>query len=109
MGARPALPFSQWDSASPRLENLSVLSNGEGEGVTTESGKGTIASAGTARVVWLFNAIEQQQGAPDKADRDEAKRRKLDTMADSKKWRPAAMIEASRAGYVSRETQRPGR
>lgn len=72
--------------------------------MTTESGaerEKRLRRLAQRGVVRLFNAIGAAQGAPDKADRDEAKRRKLEANgsdAGSTATTTAAMIEASRAG-----------
>ena len=84
-GARPALPFSQWESASAR--EFERAQHGEADGEITETGaerEKRLRRLAQRGVVRLFNAIGAAQGAPGKAERDEAKRRKLeDGMSDA--------------------------
>lgn len=96
-GARPALPFSQWDSASAR--EFERAQNGEGSAQVTESGaerEKRLRRLAQRGVVRLFNAIGAAQGAPDKAEREEAKRRKLEGNDE------VTAIEGKPGGNVSR-------
>lgn len=100
-GARPELPFSQWDSTTAR--EFERAQNGEGEaaretGAEREKRLRRLAQRGVVR---LFNAIGAAQGAPDKAEREEAKRRKLEARgsdAGSVATTTAGMIEGRLAG-----------
>lgn len=76
-GARPALPFSQWESTSAR--EFERAQNGEVEGETGETGaerEKRLRKLAQRGVVRLFNAIGAAQGAPLKAEKEEAKKRK---------------------------------
>lgn len=79
-GARPALPFSQWDSTSAR--EFQRAQEGDLNGEIVETGnerEKRLRKLAQRGVVRLFNAIGAAQGAPGKAEREEIKRRKLET------------------------------
>ena len=73
-GARPALPFSQWESTSAR--EFERAQNGEVEGETGAEREKRLRKLAQRGVVRLFNAIGAAQGAPLKAEKEEAKKRK---------------------------------
>ncbi|ORY80746.1 Rrp15p-domain-containing protein [Leucosporidium creatinivorum] len=81
-GARPPLPFSLWESKSAREFERAQRGEGpvgEGEGGKVESGaerEKRLRKLAQRGVVRLFNAIGAAQGAPEKAEREEAKKRK---------------------------------
>lgn len=103
-GARPALPFSQWESASAR--EFERAQHGEAEGEITETGaerEKRLRRLAQRGVVRLFNAIGAAQGAPGKAERDEAKRRKTeDGMSDAGSIATTSAGVDSIGGKVSR-------
>lgn len=90
-GARPQLPFSQWDNSNARSYSLAragTLSQGlQGTGVEAEGETGAEREKRLRRlaqrgVVRLFNAIGAAQGAPAKAEEEEKKKRKADAMSE---------------------------
>lgn len=102
-GARPGLPFSQWESASAR--EFYRAQAGEVVGEVTESGaerEKRLRRLAQRGVVRLFNAIGAAQGAPDKAERDEAKRRKLEAAGSDAASTATTTIEGKAGGNVSR-------
>lgn len=83
-GARPNLPFSQWDSVSARA--FARAQNGDGEDGGAETGaerEKRLRRLAQRGVVRLFNAIGAAQGAPAKADKEEAKKRKREAGLES--------------------------
>lgn len=98
-GSRPAIPFGTWDSTTAR-EFDRAQNGADGENVETgaerEKRLRRLAQRGVVR---LFNAIGAAQGAPAKAERDEAKKRKLeDGMSDAGSTAGSTMGEGGIGG-----------
>lgn len=80
-GARPPLPFSLWESKSAReferaQRGEGALKDGEEEVETGAEREKRLRKLAQRGVVRLFNAIGAAQGAPERSEREEAKKRK---------------------------------